>query len=168
MVVLRHSIFAIIGNVWFDHNLTVLDSRMEFVCFYIWLHLSIKLNPNYDTQKSLAVNIAIKRTGGISLESILMTQCETVFPQCFEPSKHNSINSEKHVIDHRWTCIFYILKSPAFPLKVKQQMPTLGATIGFLNPFSLTTHSPTKINCLFHSSFILCLYKRNERALNGP
>lgn len=55
----------------------------------------------------------------------------------------------------------------------------LRATIGFLNPLSLslsnlhalsflTTHSQTKINGLFHSSFILCLYKRNERALNGP
>ncbi len=125
-------------------------------------------------QKNPQKNISIKCTGGIGLESILMTQCETVFPQCFGPSKHNSINSEKHVIDHRWTCIFYILKSPAFPLKVKQQMLMLGATIGFLNPLRslalsfLTTHSQTKINGLFHSSFILCLYKWNERALNGP
>jgi len=125
-------------------------------------------------QKNPQKNISIKCTGGISLESILMTQCETVFPQCFGPSKHNSINSEKHVIDHRWTCIFYILKSPALPLKVKRQMLMLGATIGFLNPLRslalsfLTTHSQTKINGLFHSSFILCLYKWNERALNGP
>lgn len=57
-------------------------------------------------------NIAIKCTGGISLESIAVTQCETVFPQCCGPSKHNRINSKKHVIDYRWTCIFFILRSP--------------------------------------------------------
>ncbi len=151
-----------------------LHSSTACVCYYLTTSVNQTKSKSIMTYKKTQKNISIKCTGCISLESILMTQCETVFPQCFGPSKHNSINSEKHVINHRWTCIFYLLKSPVFPLKVKQQMLMLGATIGFLNTLRslalsfLTTHSQTKINCLFHSSFILCLYKRNERALNWP
>lgn len=164
---------------------SILTSQVDFVhsgaaclCFYPTTTINQTKSKSITTYKKtltwIKENTSIKCTGGISLESILMTRCETVFLQCFGPSKHNSVNSEKHVIDHRWTCIFYILKSPAFLLKVKQQMLMLGATIGFLNPLRslalsfLTTHSQTKINSLFHSSFILGLYKRNKRALNGP
>lgn len=151
-----------------------LHSSTACVCYYLTTSVNQTKSKSIMTYKKTQKNISIKCTGCISLESILMTQCETVFPQCFGPSKHNSINSEKHVINHRWTCIFYLLKSPVFPLKVKQQMLMLGATIGFLNTLRslalsfLTTHSQTKINCLFHSSLILCLYKRNVRALNWP
>lgn len=120
------------GNMFLNRMWTILTFLIYFVyanllvvqpLFFFNASVNQRNSKSITTYKRLTwirENIAIKCTGGIRLESIVVTQCETVFPQCFGASKYNSINSEKHVIDHRWTCIFFILRSP-FLLKLNSR-----------------------------------------------